>query len=293
MSVLQLRCKTSTGTYRLTAKLYGTSTVKDLQMAIYDASGVAEDVQKIMSGYPPKPINLANSSVTLADLNIRSGDTFTVVSKEKKEPALPQIKRREVPADNSCLFYSVFFALNGYLSEINYAEAKKFRADIAEIVLSNPEKYTEAFLGKLPSDYAVWIQCDTSWGGGIELAILSEIYQVEIAAVDIQTLRVDNYGQDEKYNTRIFLLYDGIHYDPMYLDPANKQLPIQTIFTTSDDAALVQALKVAEKAHQACQYTDVANFTLRCLTCNTKLTGQRSAQAHAKETGHGNFGEIN
>ena len=292
MSVLQLRCKTSTGTHRLTTKLYGTSTIKELQKAIEEASGVSEDVQKIMAGYPPKPINLTNSSMTLDDLKIRSGDTFTVVSKEKKETVQAAMKRREVPADNSCLFYSVFFALNGYLSERNYTEAKKFRADIATIVSSNPEKYTEAFLGKLPSDYAVWIQCDTSWGGGIELAILSEIYQVEIAAIDIKTLRVDNYGQDEKYNTRIFLLYDGIHYDPMFLDPADKQLPIQTIFTTSDDAALIKALKVAETAQKACQYTDVANFTLRCLTCNTKLSGQKAAQAHAKETGHGNFGEI-
>ena len=294
MSALQLRCKSSKGTHRLTMKLYGTSTIRELQEAIRIVSGVKEDYQKIMSGYPPKPLSYSNNSTTLNELNIRSGDTFTVVNKEKvvKEAPQPQMKRREVPADNSCLFYSVFFALKGYLSEKNYSEAKKFRADIAAIVTSNPDKYSEAFLGKPTLEYAVWIQCDTSWGGGIELAILSEIYQVEIAAIDIKTLRVDNYGQDEEYRTRIFLLYDGIHYDPMYLDPENKQLPMQTVFSTTDDAALVQALKVAEKNHQACQYTDVANFTLRCLTCNTKLTGQKAAQNHAKETGHGNFGEI-
>ena len=294
MTALQLRCKTSSGTHRLSAKLYGTSTIKDLQEAIKLETGIKTEFQKIMSGYPPKMINLSNSSATLNDINIKSGDTFTVSSKEKinKELFQSQMKRKEVPADNSCLFYSVYFALNGSLSEEEYKIAKKYRADIAQIVLSNPDKYTDAFLGKSPSDYAVWIQCDTSWGGGIELSILSQIYQIEIAAIDIQTLRVDNYGQDGKYGTRIFLLYDGIHYDPMYLDPKNKQFPYQTIFPIVDDAALVQALKYAEEAHKACQFTDVANFSLRCLTCSTKLKGQKAAQNHAKETGHGNFGEI-
>ena len=294
MSALLLRCKSSSGTHRLTTKLYGTSTVKDLQEAIKIACGVREDYQKLMCGYPPKPLNLKNSSATLNELNIKSGDTFTLVNKEKTDRELPSpgMKRKEVPADNSCLFYSVFFAVHGHLSASDYNEAKKLRVKIANVVLSNPDKYSEAFLGRAPTEYAVWIQCDTSWGGGIELSILSENFQLEIAAIDIKTLRVDNYGQIEKYGTRIFLLYDGIHYDPMFLDPENKSFPLQTIFPTSDDAALVKALQYAEKAHRACLYTDVANFTLRCLTCNTKLTGQKSAQEHAKNTGHGNFGEI-
>ena len=43
---------------------------------------------------------------------------------------------------------------------------------------------------------------------------------------------------------------------------------------------------------QARQYTDVANFSLRCLVCGTALTGHTDAQAHAKKTGHVNFGEV-
>ncbi|CAK8698327.1 unnamed protein product [Clavelina lepadiformis] len=281
---------------RLTTKLYGNSTLHDLKKAIKAVSGIAEDFQKILSGYPPKPIDLSNTSATLDNLRVKSGDTFTIVNVEhkmSKPPVLePSMIRKEVPADNSCLFYSVYFALNGYLSERDYSRAKKFRGDIANVVQSNPSKYTEAFLGKAPSEYSIWIQCDTSWGGGIELSILSEIYQIEIAAVDIQTLRVDNYGQDCDYKTRVFLLYDGIHYDPMFLDSGDKNLPIQTIFSVSDDLALAKALKIAEIAHSARQYTNVGNFKLQCLTCNTRLTGQKSAQQHAKETGHGNFGEI-
>ena len=192
-----------------------------------------------------KTSQLKNSSATLNELDIKSSDTFTLVNKEKTDRELvsPGMKRKEVPADNSCLFYSVFFSIHGHLSASDCNEAKKLRVKIANVVFSNPDKYSEAFLGRTSTEYAVWIQCDTSWGGGIELSILSENFQLEIDAIDIKILRVDNYGQIEKYETRIFLLYDGIHYDPMFLDPESKSFPLQTIFPTSDDAALVKALQ--------------------------------------------------
>ena len=43
---------------------------------------------------------------------------------------------------------------------------------------------------------------------------------------------------------------------------------------------------------QARRYTDITKFSLRCLVCSTALTGPADAQAHAKKTGHINFGEI-
>ena len=66
--------------------------------------------------------------------------------------------------------------------------------------------------------------------GAIELFILSKYYQIEVAAVDIQSGRVDIYGQNENYLEvypvfcvifksshfvlvkRIYIIYDGIHY---------------------------------------------------------------------------------
>ena len=159
-----------------------------------------------------KTSQLKNSSATLDELNIKSGETFTLVNKQKTDRELisPGMKRKEVPADNSCLFYSVFFSIHGHISASDCNEAKQLRVEIANVVLSNPDKYSEAFFGRTPTEYAVWIQCDTSWRGGIELSILSENFQLEIAAIDIKTLCVDNYGQVEKYETRILLLYDGI-----------------------------------------------------------------------------------
>ena len=44
---------------------------------------------------------------------------------------------------------------------------------------------------------------------------LCRYYGREIAAYDIQTKRVDVYGQDQEYTERAFILYDGLHYDAL------------------------------------------------------------------------------
>ena len=46
------------------------------------------------------------------------------------------------------------------------------------------------------------------------------------------TGRVDKYNQ-ERFSQKIMLLYDGIHYDPLYWDAAIEGLPHQTIFQAS------------------------------------------------------------
>lgn len=64
-----------------------------------------------------------------------------------------------------------------------------------------------------------WILNKNSWGGGIELCILSDHHRLEIIVVDIQSLSVSRFGEDKNYDNAIMLLYDGIHYDPLYLEP--------------------------------------------------------------------------
>jgi ubiquitin thioesterase OTU1 len=55
---------------------------------------------------------------------------------------------------------------------------------------------------------------------------------------------------------------------------------------------LDEAKAVVAVARNARQFTDVKRFELRCLACQTPLKGQEDARAHAKETGHSNFGEV-
>lgn len=44
--------------------------------------------------------------------------------------------------------------------------------------------------------------------------------------------------------------------------------------------------------HQARQFTDTANFTLRCGVCLVGIKGEKEAVEHAKQTGHQNFSEY-
>lgn len=53
------------------------------------------------------------------------------------------------------------------------------------------------------------MQDPSKWGGAIELSILSRHLGQEIAAFDIQTQRVDIYGQDAGHSERVMLIYDG------------------------------------------------------------------------------------
>ena len=67
---------------------------------------------------------------------------------------------------------------------------------------------------------------------------------------------------------------------------------IITKFSTKDEKVFNQAILLAIEAKNARQYTDVANFKLRCLVCQQPLKGQQAAQEHAENFGHINFGEI-
>jgi len=56
---------------------------------------------------------------------------------------------------------------------------------------------------------------DDSWGGGIELAILTQEYEIEICVINTESGgRIDYFGEDRHFPYRVFLLYNDLHYDP-------------------------------------------------------------------------------
>lgn len=243
---------------------------------------------------------------TIKEAGLRSGETLIVEGKSLSQwpqlvenkpkpisPPSPQIepgiRRREVPADNHCLFYSVYFALHE--GQLNQSEAQKFRQKIAFYILDNQINYSQAVLGKTPLDYSAWIQSDASWGGSIEIRIFSDIFKIEIHATDIMTGRVDKYNEGQ-FNQKIMLLYDGIHYDPLYWDGGIPGLPIQTIFQSEELTAQFATVELAEKLRAARAYTDSNNFKILCGNCSKRFKGQREAVEHAEATGHFNFQEV-
>ena len=121
----------------------------------------------------------------MSSLNITSGQTLIVEGastkpdtpekaekipeKSVKSTVEPGIRRREVAADNHCLFYSIYFLMNE--GEIAKRDAQMLRQKISQYILQNQDQFNELVLGKSPSDYSAWIQSDNSWGGSIELSI--------------------------------------------------------------------------------------------------------------------------
>jgi hypothetical protein len=57
-------------------------------------------------------------------------------------------------------------------------------------------------------------------------------------------------------------------------------------------AASAGAARLVEACHAARQFTDIANFALRCGVCQIGIKGEREAAEHAKATGHTRFSEY-
>lgn len=163
---------------------------------------------------------------------------------------------------------------------------------IADSVAADPVRFNAAILdNKSNAEYCRWIVDESSWGGAIELNILSEHLGVEIAVVNSQTGRIDRFGEDANYPHRILLMYDGVHYDPLVLESADGSRRT-TMFSTHDDEVMSMAMELGHEAKSSRQFTDVATFRLVCLQCRVIVTGQSGAVQHTKVTGHSNFGEI-
>jgi len=118
------------------------------------------------------------------------------------------VYRKIIEANDSCLFNSLGYA---FLSSKELAP--KLRKFVADTILADQFQFSHAVLGRSPKDYSAWIQTPSSWGGAIEMMILSDYFKSEIVAVDIVNIRYDIFGQGKSYSQRVFLMYSGIHYD--------------------------------------------------------------------------------
>ena len=56
-------------------------------------------------------------------------------------------------------------------------------------------------------------------------------------------------GENENYSRQVFLIYDGIHYDPLGVINSDGT-PVQTVFNSEDDAWISAARQVGDKARE-------------------------------------------
>lgn len=108
------------------------------------------------------------------------------------------------------------------------------RQIIASTVNADKREYNEGILGRPNDEYCAWILQPESWGGAIEVSILSAYHGIEFDVVDITNAIINRFGEDKNYGMRAFLLFDGIHYDPLFLESTSvgillRLFPLATI----------------------------------------------------------------
>lgn len=227
-----------------------------------------------------------------------AGAPLSLTRKAKKEMSDPPelfipdvggtLLLRIMPDDNSCLFRAISSAVMSDLDAVT-----ELRSIVAETIQADPQTYNKAVLdNKNPDQYCRWIKSQDSWGGQVELVILSQHFGVEICSIDVQTLRVDRYNEGAE--KQCFVVYSGIHYDTIALSILGMppEDDVKQFESPIKEEILPKAVELCKKLQDKHYYTDTAGFQLQCNDCGAMLTGERGATEHASQTGHYNFGEA-
>jgi ubiquitin thioesterase OTU1 len=182
-----------------------------------------------------------------------------------------------MPDDNSCLFHGLVHLLDPSKAPC------ALRQLVATEVRANPAMWDEATLGKPPKEYVDFILNPIRWGGQVELAILSSAFKAELAVIEVQSGRMDIYGEGSGYPRRVYLLHSGIHFDAISFGSMRE---VTTgMFSDADNAAR----QLAAQQRSAGNYVDQDTMRLRCKICGYIAVGDYQARAHAGGTGHKEF----
>jgi len=225
--------------------------------------------------------------VGLNIINDESEDKSTVENNkesiEQQEYSKFSIQRKIIPGDNSCLFNAINYAINQCLTE-----SRILRELVAVEIQSNPELYNEAVLEKKPEEYCDWIMRDDTWGGGIEMSILSKYFQVAIIVVDIQYNTTEIIG--DCFTNVIYLLYNGSHYDVFV--KTTKEGRETGIFKANDQTVKNEVYMIANEIIKKKSDEDKRLFKIKCDDCSFLFRSNSDAANHAKNVGHSNFHQI-
>lgn len=275
---------------------------RDMQAKLSDPVSTSKPPSSAVKALPPHELTsppqheagdfLSEQSLTLA--RKPKGDLET----DAPEVPVPHLDGimilRVMPDDNSCLFRALSSAVLGSALD----GMTELRSVVAQTIQANQEFYTKGVLEKEPSDYCRWIQREDSWGGGIELGILSQHFGIEICSLNVQDLRIDRFNEGQP--TRCIVVYSGIHYDVCAVTPFvgadpdadRKVFDVLHMADGEEDGGALEAARELCRVLQGRHYfTDTHGFTVKCNICGQVGTGERWALEHARGTGHQDFGE--
>ena len=200
--------------------------------------------------------------------------------------------KREISSDNSCLFNAVNYACNK--DNHNEESANILRQIVCSKIKEDTIKYDTSFLGMSNEDYQEYILNPKNWGGAIELDILSNYFVTMICAYDIKTLKKHCFGECENYDSKVFLIYDGMHYDVLIMSH-DETFPYEydiTKFSSDDLKVDEDFFNLVYELHSNGNYIDLEEMKLICLDCDTKFKEYNEAIEHAQKMNHNNLAQI-
>ena len=197
----------------LTVQKSSSSTLLELKELILKEIGnsrILESNMVLRLGFPPKAYDSSFDNRTLKQLGISNNElirleviklaeTIIIPNEDNSDSSITNDKkysvyRKMIPSDNSCLFNAINFAMNNTTENPSI-----FRELIKNEIISNPDIYIEEVLEKSPKEYCNWITKDSTWGGGIELAILSKVLDIRLSVINLLDLSVQEFGEVRNY----------------------------------------------------------------------------------------------
>jgi ubiquitin thioesterase OTU1 len=285
-----------TQTYR---GLATTTTLGDFKLTLQKDFAVNPSEQCLSFGMPTQTITSYDG--TPLNSIVKSGECITLEIKANSQATTPSttnngntnsslgpgsVVKRAVPDDNSCLFHAISLCFD-------HINVEDLRTLIAKTVLADPINWNEGTLQQKPSEYASYIKRTNTWGGSVELCIFSEHYKCEIFVLDTARQRQNNFGEDKNYGKRIYLVYDGIHYDALVWtsNPNSKAWDV-TVFDPKNKTAEDGCVAFMKKEFQSGHYVDEYNYKIKCGQCGQVFVGNKNASAHSNATGHTSFTQV-
>lgn len=274
------------------------------------------EVRCFRFGYPPQTIHIEEDNLNkkLDDFGISSGERVAVEFVETSQSSLNNSKTtpsstseklditqlplkevfpdailqlHKVPDDNSCLFHAISYCVYKDISL-----SPQLREIVSREIQLKREEYSDAILGRPNGEYAKWILNRNSWGGGIEIAILSNYMNVSILVLDMDVGHFEKFNE-EKYEKFIIVVFSGVHYDALEIKSGKSKEP-QTVFDRSQEhyeLILNKAQEIAKRMKKSGYSFNTHKDKIKCNTCHTILTGEKDVARHAEQTGHVDFGQ--
>ncbi|KAK3305558.1 uncharacterized protein B0T15DRAFT_485152 [Chaetomium strumarium] len=249
------------------------------------------DISPALQGTPVKELNLRGETIVVASVD--PSPPTPALQPASAEPKPKPFTPKGIEPDETSLQWEErggYMAVGGAIGLDN--PSRTLRNQVADYILNHPNEYNQAILGEDPQRYTTKMRRMDTWGGAIELSILSDIYNLEISSIDVKSLRVDRFGEGK--STRVIILYSGIHYDRIAFC-MDLSYPVEvdvTKWSTDDEEVLEKARQLAQQLQRLHYYTDTTDFVIKCQVCNWIGQGTRDAAKHETETGHNQFGEM-